>query len=180
MKIETQIQEDHQAKLTVEVEAELSRAVRAERLGVRGARNRAAAPRPARARHDSRVRPLDLDREAVGRRERYGLTKFGQSCLLARRLVESGVRFVQVYHRGWDVHGLLPDVLPSQCKEIDQACWALVKVSGVVMEIVPRPLEASMFMHSRKSSYEEKEPCPTTTACSFMYSIGKAKHMIFE
>ena len=46
---------------------------------------------------------------------------------MARRLAERGVRFVQVYHRGWDVHGNLPEVLPSQCKEIDQACWALVQ-----------------------------------------------------
>ncbi|MCS7023752.1 MAG: DUF1501 domain-containing protein [Bryobacteraceae bacterium] len=52
---------------------------------------------------------------------------FAQSCLLARRLAERGVRFIQVYHRGWDVHGLLPEVLPSQCKEIDQPCWALVQ-----------------------------------------------------
>jgi hypothetical protein len=52
---------------------------------------------------------------------------FSQSCLMARRLAERGVRFVQVYHRGWDVHGNLPEVLPSQCKEIDQACWALVQ-----------------------------------------------------
>ena len=52
---------------------------------------------------------------------------FAQTCLMARRLAERGVRFVQVYHRGWDVHGLLPEVLPSQCKEIDQPCWALIQ-----------------------------------------------------
>jgi len=52
---------------------------------------------------------------------------FAQTCLMARRLTERGVRFVQVYHRGWDVHGNLPQVLPSQCKEIDQPCWALVQ-----------------------------------------------------
>ena len=52
---------------------------------------------------------------------------FAQCCLMARRLAERNVRFVQVYHRGWDVHGLLPEVLPSQCKEIDQACYALVQ-----------------------------------------------------
>jgi uncharacterized protein (DUF1501 family) len=51
---------------------------------------------------------------------------FAQTCLMARRLAERGVRFVQVYHRGWDVHGSLPEVLAAQCKEIDQACWALV------------------------------------------------------
>jgi hypothetical protein len=52
---------------------------------------------------------------------------FAHSCLLARRLVERGVRFVQVYHRGWDVHSNVPEVLPSQCKDVDQACWALVQ-----------------------------------------------------
>jgi hypothetical protein len=52
---------------------------------------------------------------------------FAHSCLLARRLLERGVRFVQIYHRGWDVHGQLPVVLPSQCKDVDQASWALVQ-----------------------------------------------------
>jgi uncharacterized protein (DUF1501 family) len=52
---------------------------------------------------------------------------FAQTCLMARRLAERGTRFIQVYHRGWDVHGSLPEVLPAQCKEIDQACYALVQ-----------------------------------------------------
>jgi hypothetical protein len=52
---------------------------------------------------------------------------FAHSCLMARRLAERGVRFTQVYHRGWDVHGSLPGVLPSQCKDVDQACWGLVQ-----------------------------------------------------
>jgi hypothetical protein len=52
---------------------------------------------------------------------------FAHSCLLARRLIERDVRFVQIYHRGWDVHGLLPQVLPSQCKDVDQASFALVQ-----------------------------------------------------
>jgi len=46
---------------------------------------------------------------------------------MARRLVERGVRFVQIYHRGWDVHGNLPEVLPAQCKDVDQPAWALVQ-----------------------------------------------------
>jgi uncharacterized protein (DUF1501 family) len=37
------------------------------------------------------------------------------------------VRFVQVYHRGWDQHSDLPEVLPSQCKDVDQGAWALVQ-----------------------------------------------------
>jgi hypothetical protein len=52
---------------------------------------------------------------------------FAHSCLMARRLVERGVRFVQIYHRGWDVHGNLPEVLPAQCQDVDQGCWALVQ-----------------------------------------------------
>jgi uncharacterized protein (DUF1501 family) len=52
---------------------------------------------------------------------------FAQTCLMARRLAERNVRFVQVYHRGWDVHANLPEVLPSQCREIDQPCYALVQ-----------------------------------------------------
>ncbi len=49
------------------------------------------------------------------------------SLILARRLVERGVRFVQIYQRGWDVHNNVPGVLPSQCKDVDQPCWALVQ-----------------------------------------------------
>jgi uncharacterized protein (DUF1501 family) len=52
---------------------------------------------------------------------------FANSCLLTRRLLERGTRFVQIYHRGWDVHGDLPRVLPSQCRDVDQASWALVQ-----------------------------------------------------
>jgi uncharacterized protein (DUF1501 family) len=52
---------------------------------------------------------------------------FAQTCLMARRLAERNVRFIQVYHRGWDVHGSLPEVLPSQCKDVDQGAYALVQ-----------------------------------------------------
>jgi hypothetical protein len=52
---------------------------------------------------------------------------FAANCLLARRLVERGVRFIQIFHRGWDQHGNLAGDLPMQCKDVDQACAALVK-----------------------------------------------------
>ncbi len=52
---------------------------------------------------------------------------FANTCLMARRLVERGVRFVQVYHRGWDQHALLPETLASQCKDVDQGCYGLVQ-----------------------------------------------------
>ena len=51
---------------------------------------------------------------------------FAANCLLTRRLFEKGVRFVQLYHRGWDQHGGLPTNIPKQCRDIDQAQAALI------------------------------------------------------
>ncbi len=51
---------------------------------------------------------------------------FPANCLLARRLAERNVRFIQLYHPGWDHHGGLPQALPKMCNEVDQACAALV------------------------------------------------------
>jgi hypothetical protein len=52
---------------------------------------------------------------------------FAANCLLARRLAERGVRFIQLFHRDWDHHNALPEGLPKQCKATDQAAAALVK-----------------------------------------------------
>ena len=52
---------------------------------------------------------------------------YASNCLLARRLVERGVRFVQLFHRGWDQHGSLPSQIRNQCKDTDQPSAALVK-----------------------------------------------------
>jgi len=52
---------------------------------------------------------------------------FAANCLLARRMVERGVRFVQLYHRGWDQHYNLPSDLRLQCEDVDQPCAALVQ-----------------------------------------------------
>ncbi|MCC6508843.1 MAG: DUF1501 domain-containing protein [Pirellulaceae bacterium] len=51
---------------------------------------------------------------------------FAANCLLARRLAERGVRFIQLYHRGWDQHYNLPSDLRLQCGDIDQPCAALL------------------------------------------------------
>jgi hypothetical protein len=51
---------------------------------------------------------------------------FAACCLNARRLAERGVRNIQIFHRGWDAHGNLPKEHESQCKDIDQACAALI------------------------------------------------------
>jgi hypothetical protein len=75
---------------------------------------------------------VDLSRESVKTLEMYGIPSatddggFARNCLLARRLVEQGVRFVQLYHRGWDQHGKLTAHLPLQCRDVDRPTWALV------------------------------------------------------
>jgi len=51
---------------------------------------------------------------------------FAQNCLLARRMVERGVRFIQIFHRGWDHHNILPKQLRGQCFDVDQPCAALL------------------------------------------------------
>ena len=52
---------------------------------------------------------------------------FAASALLARRMVERGVRFVQLFHRGWDQHANVPGDLPNQCRDVDQPSWALIQ-----------------------------------------------------
>lgn len=52
---------------------------------------------------------------------------FAYHCVLARRLAERGVRFIQLYHQGWDAHGGLPNGMRTQCRETDQPAAALIK-----------------------------------------------------
>jgi len=52
---------------------------------------------------------------------------FAQTMLLARRMVERGVRFIQVYHNNWDTHANVSGRLPDQCRDVDQPCWALIQ-----------------------------------------------------
>ncbi|MCA8973828.1 MAG: DUF1501 domain-containing protein [Planctomycetes bacterium] len=75
---------------------------------------------------------VDLGDEPASTARMYGPDAqkpgtFAASCVLARRLIERGVRFVQLFHRGWDQHGNLTGDLPKQCRDIDQAAWALVQ-----------------------------------------------------
>ncbi len=79
---------------------------------------------------------MDIAKEPKEVHEMYGTEPgklaFSNNCLLARRLVERGVRFVQLYHWGWDSHGTSPgdDLmtgLPKRCKETDQPVAALLK-----------------------------------------------------
>lgn len=52
---------------------------------------------------------------------------FARNCLLARRMIERDVRFIQIFHRGWDHHTILPKQLPGQCFDVDQPCAALIQ-----------------------------------------------------
>lgn len=79
---------------------------------------------------------VDLTRESPETLKSYGAkmgaASFANNCLMARRLVESGVRFVQLYDWGWDMHGTdktndLTRGLPMKCKQIDQPVAALVR-----------------------------------------------------
>ncbi len=79
---------------------------------------------------------FDLAKEPENIRELYGAKpgegSFANNCLLARRLVERGVRFVQLFDWGWDLHGTgggddLMTGLPNKCRQVDQACAALVQ-----------------------------------------------------
>ena len=52
---------------------------------------------------------------------------FANTALLARRMVERGVRFVQIYHNNWDTHSNVAGRLPDQCRDVDQACYGLIQ-----------------------------------------------------
>lgn len=64
---------------------------------------------------------LDLYGESV-----YTPGTFAANCVTARRMLERGVRFVQIYHRGWDAHRSTPDNHIAQCRDIDRACYGLI------------------------------------------------------
>jgi hypothetical protein len=69
---------------------------------------------------------FDLSQESAEVQAEYGATNFGQGCLLARRLVEHGVRFVEVSLGGWDMHQDIYARLPEKIGELDQALGALL------------------------------------------------------
>jgi hypothetical protein len=73
----------------------------------------------------------DISGETATTRALYGNSvdtpgTFAANCLMARRMLERGVRFVQIYHRGWDSHGQLPMRHAAQCLDVDQGCYGLV------------------------------------------------------
>lgn len=73
---------------------------------------------------------MDISQEPQKVLEKYGTTgadgTFAGNCLLARRMAERGVRFIQVYHRAWDHHGNVKGAIDITAKEVDRATWALI------------------------------------------------------
>jgi Protein of unknown function (DUF1501) len=74
----------------------------------------------------------DISKEAAKTLEMYGPDvrkpgSFANTALMCRRMVERGVRFVQVYHNNWDTHANVSGRLPDQCRDVDQPCWALIQ-----------------------------------------------------
>ena len=74
---------------------------------------------------------VDVSSEPQHVLDMYGATpgdgSFASNCLLARRLAERGVRFIQLYHRGWDHHGGVKNGVETTSKLVDQASWALIE-----------------------------------------------------
>ena len=74
----------------------------------------------------------DMSKESKETLEMYGVKQpgdgsFASNCLLTRRMIERGVRMVQLYHRAWDHHGGLVDGMKSAAQDVDQPCAALIK-----------------------------------------------------
>lgn len=73
------------------------------------------------------LKAFDLSAETAETREKYGRNNFGQGCLLARRLVESGVRFVEVQMGGWDMHNTIDNAMTNNGNTLDTAFAALLQ-----------------------------------------------------
>ncbi len=73
------------------------------------------------------LKAFDLDAEPAALREKYGRERFGQGCLLARRLVEHGVRHVEVSFGSWDTHNANFTRVPELCDELDAALSTLLQ-----------------------------------------------------
>jgi uncharacterized protein (DUF1501 family) len=87
----------------------------------------AAFERAVRLMRSKRAKAFNLDDEPAKLRQEYGDNKFGQSCLLARRLVEAGVSFVEVFHRGWDDHEGAAKRISARAPWMDAGMASLIR-----------------------------------------------------
>jgi Protein of unknown function (DUF1501) len=96
------------------------------RPGVNTSSHAAAYQRASRLMTSSAADAFDLSKEKPSERDRYGKSLFGQGCLLARRLVEQGVPFVEVTLSNWDTHGSNFDRMKTLCGHLDLGWGALM------------------------------------------------------
>jgi len=83
----------------------------------------------------NKVKAFDLNAEPAKLRDSYGNHKFGRSCLLARRLIETGTSFIEIFHRGWDDHGGAAKEIKKRSEWMDPAIATLItdlKVRGLL------------------------------------------------
>jgi hypothetical protein len=113
---------DERRALLEETEADFL----ASRPGAATESHRSAYQRAARLMKESAAKAFDLSEEKRELRDRYGRTRFGQGCLLARRLVERGVPFVEVTLGGWDTHDNNFAQVKNLCGALDPAWAALM------------------------------------------------------
>ncbi|MEO1617843.1 MAG: DUF1501 domain-containing protein [Planctomycetota bacterium] len=118
-------------RATLDVIAKLNRQ-RLDALQIDGIQSRMESYEMAYRMQSRAPELMDLSSESAATMQMYGTStddagSFAKNCLLARRLAERGVRFIQLYHAGWDHHSNVEAGLRTQCKQTDQACAALVK-----------------------------------------------------
>jgi hypothetical protein len=99
------------------------------RLGERGAAkvHDAAMQQALALMHSDKAKAFDLEREPASQREAYGTSRFGRACLMARRLIEVGMPFVEVTLAGWDDHGGATKQVNRRCAYMDGAIAALLE-----------------------------------------------------
>ncbi|HEX4612350.1 MAG TPA: DUF1501 domain-containing protein, partial [Urbifossiella sp.] len=86
----------------------------------------AALDRAVTLMRSDKAKAFDVDREPVRLRDAYGPHKFGRACLMARRLVEAGSTFIEIFHRGWDDHEGAAKRIRTRCEWLDPALATLL------------------------------------------------------
>jgi uncharacterized protein (DUF1501 family) len=89
--------------------------------------HQSATARAVQLMQSPRGRAFNLEHESANTREMYGPHRFGQSCMLARRLVEAGISFVEVHHRGWDDHENAATAMAQRAPWFDRGIAALIR-----------------------------------------------------
>jgi len=127
----------------------------------------------------SDLKGFDIDAEPRAVRESYGKNKFGQGCLLARRLAESGVRFIEVESKGWDMHNGLENSMKEVGAQFDQSFAALIS-DLQSRGMLDSTLVAVTTEFGRKPSFEgDGRGHHPTSFCSVLAGGGVKKGFVY-